>query len=63
VFDNSRVVSALGDRPVAFTSYATRLLEFAVDHEFKFPYQPWPESAADGGSRVGPAQLEPASAP
>lgn len=65
VFDNSRVVSALGRRPAPFPSYATRLLEFAVDHDFAYPYQPWPlATAADGGEpRVVSARAQPASAP
>jgi thioester reductase-like protein len=42
VFDNRRVVSALGEVPAPFSSYASRLLDFAVDHDFQYPYQPWP---------------------
>jgi hypothetical protein len=65
VFDNTRVVTALGQPPAAFASYATRLLEFAVDHEFQYPYQPWPNSGSDGRNSevrvVGP-QAESVSA-
>jgi thioester reductase-like protein len=42
VFDNTRVVSELGERPAPFSSYASRLLDFAVDHDFSYPYRPWP---------------------
>lgn len=64
VFDNSRVVSALGQRPASFVSYATRLLEFAVDHEFAYPYQPWPGLAADGGDTpFAASRRQPVSAP
>jgi nucleoside-diphosphate-sugar epimerase len=66
VFDNSRVVSALGVKPASFASYATRLLEFAVDHDFKYPYLPWPLApiAADGGQgQIASARPQSASAP
>jgi thioester reductase-like protein len=65
VFDNTRVVNALGERPVPFANYATALLEFAVDHEFKYPYQPWPASPTDAGAQSGDvraAGLQPESA-
>jgi thioester reductase-like protein len=65
VFDNSRVVSALGKRPAPFASYATRLLEFAVDHDFQYPYQPWSPApfAADGGEAPVASASAEASAP
>jgi thioester reductase-like protein len=43
VFDNTRVTSALGERPRPFSEYASRLLDFAVDHAMSYPYKPWPE--------------------
>jgi thioester reductase-like protein len=43
VFDNTRVTSALGERPRPFSEYASRLLDFAVDHAMTYPYKPWPE--------------------
>ncbi len=46
VFDNTRVVSALGEAPAPFSSYASRLLDFAVDHSFSYPYRPWREPAS-----------------
>lgn len=46
VFDNSRIVEALGgERPRPFTEYAHPLLRFAVDGKFSYPYRPWPEDA------------------
>jgi nucleoside-diphosphate-sugar epimerase len=46
VFDNSRVVSELGRKPVPFSQYSYPLLKFSRDTNFAYPYQPWP-------SRVG----------
>jgi hypothetical protein len=46
VFDNTRVVQALGESPAAFDTYASRLLDFAVDHAMTYPYKPWPENTA-----------------
>ena len=43
VFDNARVVHELGERPKPFDSYASRLLDFAVDHAMRYPYKPWPQ--------------------
>jgi thioester reductase-like protein len=42
VFDNTRVVRELGERPKPFDQYASRLLDFAVDHGMSYPYKPWP---------------------
>jgi thioester reductase-like protein len=53
VFDNARVVNALGERPAPFVSYATSLLEFAVDSNFKYPYQPWPPGPLAHPARSG----------
>lgn len=52
VFDNTRAVSALGEAPAPFTSYASALCDFAIEHQFQFPYAPWPEhvSANQEGS-------------
>jgi thioester reductase-like protein len=47
VFDNTRVVRALGERPKPFSEYASRLLDFAVDHGMTYPYKPWPHDALD----------------
>jgi thioester reductase-like protein len=48
VFDNTRVTSELGRKPVPFSRYSYPLLRFSREHEFQYPYLPWP--AAVGGS-------------
>jgi nucleoside-diphosphate-sugar epimerase len=48
VFDNTRVTSELGRKPVPFSQYSYPLLKFSREHEFQYPYQPWP--AAVGGT-------------
>jgi thioester reductase-like protein len=48
VFDNTRVTSELGKRPVPFSQYSYPLLKFSRDANFEYPYQPWP--AARGGT-------------
>jgi thioester reductase-like protein len=45
VFDNTRVTSELGRRPVPFSQYSFPLLRFSREHDFSYPYQPWPEGA------------------
>ena len=42
VFDNSRVVSELGRKPVPFSQYSFPLLKFSRETNFTYPYQPWP---------------------
>lgn len=42
VFDNRRVVEELGEQPVPFSEYAGPVLDFALEHGFAYPYQPWP---------------------
>jgi nucleoside-diphosphate-sugar epimerase len=48
VFDNSRVTSELGRKPIPFSQYSFPLLKFSRDNQFQYRYQPWP--AAAGGS-------------
>ena len=48
VFDNARVTTELGRKPVPFSQYSYPLLKFSRDTNFSFPYQPWP--AKVGGS-------------
>jgi thioester reductase-like protein len=48
VFDNTRVTTELGRKPVPFSQYSYPLLRFSRDTNFTFPYQPWP--AKVGGS-------------
>lgn len=45
VFDNSRIVSELGEAPAKFTSYALPLLRFSRQNNFQYPAQPWPGGA------------------
>jgi thioester reductase-like protein len=60
VFDNSRVVAALGEAPAKFSKYAFPLLKFSRESKFRYPAKPWPEmdmdkpekSAAAGGARA-----------
>lgn len=45
VFDNSRVVEALGEAPATFSTYAYPLLQFGRKNDFSYPYKPWPKGA------------------
>jgi nucleoside-diphosphate-sugar epimerase len=51
VFDNRRVTSELGKNPVPFSQYSFSLLKFSREHNFTYPYRPWPAGA--GGSAAG----------
>jgi len=48
VFDNTRVTTELGRKPVPFSQYSYPLLKFSRDTNFTYPYQEWP--AKVGGS-------------
>jgi thioester reductase-like protein len=48
VFDNTRVTTELGRRPVPFSQYSYPLLKFSEETNFTYPYQEWP--AKIGGS-------------
>jgi thioester reductase-like protein len=48
VFDNTRVTSELGRKPVPFSQYSFPLLKFSRENNFEYQYQPWP--AAKGGT-------------
>ena len=48
VFDNTRVTSELGRKPVPFSQYSFPLLKFSRENQFQYKYQPWP--AAAGGT-------------
>ena len=50
VFDNSRVVSELGRRPVPFSQYSYPLLKFSKENDFAYKYQGWPEKMAGGSA-------------
>jgi hypothetical protein len=46
VFDNSRVVEAMGRAPAPFSQYCLPLLRFSREHHFLYPYLPWASPAA-----------------
>ena len=48
VFDNTRVTSELGRKPVPFSQYGFPLLKFSRENHFEYKYQPWP--VAKGGT-------------
>lgn len=48
VFDNTRVTSELGRKPVPFSQYSFPLLRFSRETNFTYPYHDWP--AKVGGS-------------
>lgn len=45
VFDNTRVVTELGRKPVPFSRYSYPLLKFSREANFSYPYQAWPSKA------------------
>jgi len=45
VFDNTRVTAELGRKPTRFSEYSFPLLKFSREHDFSYPYQPWPQGA------------------
>jgi thioester reductase-like protein len=45
VFDNTRVTSELGRKPVPFSQYSYPLLQFSRENQFQYRYQSWPPSA------------------
>ena len=49
VFDNTRVTTELGRKPVPFSQYSFPLLRFSREHNFKYPYLEWPATAKAGG--------------
>jgi thioester reductase-like protein len=47
VFANERVTSETGQMPAKFTDYCYPLYKFAKQHNYTYPYRPWPiESSA-----------------
>ncbi|HTC49754.1 MAG TPA: SDR family oxidoreductase [Candidatus Aquilonibacter sp.] len=48
VFDNTRVTTELGKKPVPFSEYSFPLLKFSTGNNFAYSYRPWP--AAAGGT-------------
>lgn len=49
VFDNRRVVDALGEAPPPCTSYMSPVLDFAVTQRFTYPYELWPADCQKEG--------------
>ncbi len=50
VFDNSRVTTELGRKPVPFSQYSYGLLKFSRDSNFTYAYKPWPAASAGGSA-------------
>lgn len=50
VFDNTRVCTELGRRPVPFSHYSYPLLKFSRENQFTYKYQEWPAAAAGGSA-------------
>jgi thioester reductase-like protein len=53
VFDNTRVVAAMGEAPAKFSTYGYALLKFSRENKFKYPAKPWPTEA--GSQRLAAA--------
>ncbi len=45
VFDNTRVVTALGRKPAPFPTYCAPLLKWCLEHKFEYPYREMPAEA------------------
>jgi nucleoside-diphosphate-sugar epimerase len=50
VFDNTRVTSEVGRKPVPFSKYSHGLLKFSREQNFTYPYKPWPAATAGGSA-------------
>ncbi len=50
VFDNTRVTSELGRKPVPFSQYSYPLLKFSRESNFSYQYQSWPAAKAGGSA-------------
>jgi len=55
VFDNKRVVEELGEAPQAFSRYGSRVLDFALEHDFRYPYAPWSAGRVSPEAQPSPA--------
>jgi nucleoside-diphosphate-sugar epimerase len=47
VFDNTRICSELGAKPVPFSEYSYPLLRFAREGHFTYNYQDWPSTVKE----------------
>jgi hypothetical protein len=45
VFDNTRVTTEFGRKPVPFSQYSFPLLKFSREGKFTYRYQDWPAQA------------------
>ncbi len=54
-FDNTRVTTELGRKPVPFSEYSFALLQFARQNKFEYPYRAWPAApvAHDSAKQAG----------
>lgn len=52
VFDNQRVVEALGRAPVPFTEYCGELYRWSRDVDFRYPYRPLPTNLRAAAERA-----------
>ena len=50
VFDNTRVTTELGRKPVPFSQYSYPLLKFSRETNFTYPYREWPSTRAGGSA-------------
>ena len=50
VFDNTRVTTELGRKPVPFSQYSYPLVKFSRENGFKYAYQEWPTAKAGGSA-------------
>ena len=50
VFDNTRVTTELGKKPVPFSKYSYPLLKFSRENNFTYNYKPWPAATAGGSA-------------
>ena len=51
VFDNTRVVSEMGQTPVPFSKYCYPLFKFSKENHFQYPYRDWPGEPATQAQR------------
>jgi thioester reductase-like protein len=47
VFDNSRVVAEMNEKPAKFSTYGPGLLKFSRENHFRYPAKPWPANAGE----------------
>lgn len=49
VFDNTRITSETGKKPVPFSEYCYPLLQFSRAGNFTYPYKDWPNDVTNAG--------------